>query len=570
MTKKVAKVIIEVLEAAGVKRCYGIVGDTINLIAHSIDQSEIEWVHMRHEEAGAFAAQGEALITDNLTAVAGSCGPGSLHFINGVVEANRNRAPLLVIASQILRDEIGFNYPQELDFKAIYGSCTVYCDMIITPEQARRKAVIACQTAIAKRGVAVLIVPVDISNADVHDDIPYAVHTSHPVVRPNDHDLDRIAGILNSGDKIAIYGGSGCRGAHDEILAVAERLKAPIAHTSRGKDSLAYDNPYNVGMTGIIGNEAAYRAILECDTLLMLGADFAWRQFYPSHAKIVQIDLEPAHLGRRYPITLGLVGDIKETMKALLPRLQTPTESAFRDLFVKRHAHNIMTQKAKAEPKPGGSISGIHLADLINQHAAEDALFTADDGTPTVWMHRYIDATGKRRMYASQLHGTMAAAMPTALGLQKAQPGRQVISMSGDGGIAMLFGDLMTTVQEKLPIKIVVFNNGKLGFIDIEQKSEGMLPLFTHLQNPDFGKVAEAMGLWGRTVENADDLNEAIKTWLSQPGPALLNVKVETQTLVIPPAVAFGPALGVALYSARAVLHGQAGDLVDMIDQSFI
>src|SRR3984957_13153288 len=279
MTKKVAKVIIEVLEAAGVKRCYGIVGDTINLIAHSIDQSEIEWVHMRHEEAGAFAAQGEALITDNLTAVAGSCGPGSLHFINGLVEANRNRAPVILIASQILRDEIGFNYPQELDFKAIYGSCSVYCDMILTPEQARRKTVMACQSAIAKHGVAVLIVPVDISHSDVHDDTPFTVHTSHPVVRPTDADLDEIAGIINAGQQIAIYGGSGCRGAHEEILRVAEILKAPIAHTSRGKDSLEYDNPYNVGMTGLIGNEAAYHAVRECDTLLLLGADFAWRQF---------------------------------------------------------------------------------------------------------------------------------------------------------------------------------------------------------------------------------------------------------------------------------------------------
>ena len=331
MSKKVAEIIVETLQSAGVKHCYGVVGDTLNRVAHSISKSGIEWVGMRHEEAGAFAAQGEALLTGSLTAVAGSCGPGSLHFINGIVEANRNRAPVILIASQIVRDELGFDFPQEVDFKAIYGSCSVYCDMILTPEQARRKTVMACQTAIAKRGVAVLIVPVDISHSDVHDDVPFTVHTSHPVVRPTDADLDEIAAIINAGQQIAIYGGSGCRGAHDEILRVAEILKAPIAHTSRGKDSLEYDNPYNVGMTGLIGNEAAYHAVLKCDTLLLLGADFAWRQFYPDHAKIVQIDIEPTHLGRRHPVTRGLVGDIKATLEALIPRLHEKSDTHFRD-----------------------------------------------------------------------------------------------------------------------------------------------------------------------------------------------------------------------------------------------
>ena len=568
MSKKVADIIVETLVSAGVKHCYGVVGDTLNRIAHGISESSIEWVGMRHEEAGAFAAQGEALLTGNLTAVAGSCGPGSLHFINGIVEANRNRAPVILIASQIVRDELGFDFPQEVDFKAIYGSCSVYCDMILTPEQARRKTVIACQSAIAKRGVAVLIVPVDISHSDAHDDVPFAVHTSHPVVRPNDADLSEIAHILNAGKQIAIYGGSGCRGAHAEILRVAEILKAPIAHTSRGKDSLSYDNPYNVGMIGLIGNEAAYHAVRECDTLLLLGADFAWRQFYPDKAKIVQIDLEPTHLGRRHPVTKGLVGDIKATLEALIPRLHDKSDSGFRDSYVKRYHELIAHQKEKAVPKRRDTISGIYLTELIDRMAADDALVTGDDGTATVWMHRYFKATAKRRFFSSLLHGTMASAMPTALGLQKAAPGRQVISLSGDGGIAMLFGDLMTAVQYKLPIKIAVFDNGKLGFIDIEQKSEGLLPLFTHLQNPDFGAVATAMGLWGRTVAKADDLEAAVAEWLAQPGPALLNVKVESMTLVMPPTIEFGPAYGMALYSARAVLGGQTHDLIEMIREN--
>ncbi|TWB11278.1 pyruvate dehydrogenase (quinone) [Nitrospirillum amazonense] len=570
MSKKVAQIIVETLEQAGVKNCYGVVGDTLNLIAHNISTSSIDWIHMRHEEAGAFAAQGEALLTGRLTAIAGSCGPGSLHFINGVVEANRNRAPVIVIATQVVRDELGFDFPQEVDFKAIYGSCSVYCDMILTPNQARRKTVMACQAALAKRGVAVLIVPVDISHSDAHDDVPYAVHTSDPLVRPIDADLDRAAAFLNTGQKVAIYGGSGCRDAHDAIVRLAEILKAPIAHTSRGKDALAYDNPYNVGMTGIIGTEAGYQALHDCDTLLLLGADFAWRQFYPKHARIVQIDLDPTHLGRRHPIALGLTGDIKATVEALIPRVQEKTDTHFLDRLVKRYHEVIASHMAKAAPKRRDSISGIHLTEVIDRLAADDALVTADDGTPTVWMHRYFTATAQRRFFGSLLHGTMASAMPTALGLQKATPDRQVIALSGDGGIAMLFGDLLTAVQEKLPIKIAVYDNGKLGFIDIEQKSEGLLPLYTHLQNPDFGKVAEAMGLWGRSVSRADELEEAVGSWLDHPGPALLNVKVEGMTLVMPPVIEFGPAYGMALYSARAILGGQSQDVIEMIQENFL
>jgi pyruvate dehydrogenase (quinone) len=568
MSKKVAEIIVEVLEAAGVKNCYGIVGDTLNLIAHHLNESGIEWVHMRHEEAGAFAAGGEALLMNRLTAVAGSCGPGSLHFINGLVDANRNRAPVILIATQVASTELGFNFPQEVDFKSIYSSCSVYCDTILSPEQARRKTVMACQTAIAKRGVAVLIVPVDISHSSADDDVPYSVHTSVPIVRPGDADLDRAAAILNAGDTITIYGGSGCRGAHDEVIAVAERLKAPIAHTSRAKDILEYDNPYNVGMTGLIGGASGYHAMTQCDTLLLLGADFAWRQFYPDKAKIVQIDLAPDHLGRRHPVTLGLVGDIKSTLEALLPRLEPKTDSGFRDQHVKRHAEAIAAHRAKAKPSTRGTIPPIYLTELINGHAAEDALFAVDDGTMTVWLHRHIDMNGKRRAFSSLLHGTMASAMPTALGLQKCQPGRQVIAMSGDGGITMLFGDLMTAVQEKLPIKVVVFDNGKLGFIDIEQKSEGMLPLFTGLLNPDFGKVAEAMGLWGCTVSKSDELEDAVKSWLSQPGPALLSVKVDTMTLVTPPKIELGAAYGMMLYSTRAILHGQTAELFEMVKEN--
>jgi pyruvate dehydrogenase (quinone) len=570
MSKKVADIIVEMLQSAGVRHCYGVVGDTLNQIARSLERSKIEWVSVRHEEAGAFAAQAEAQLTGQLTAVAGSCGPGSLHFINGIFEANRNRAPVVLIASQIIRDELGFDFIQEVDFKQIYQSCSVFCDMIYTPEQARRKTAIACQTALAKRGVAVLIVPADVSASTVPHDIPYAVHVADPVVRPSDADLAEIAEILNKGEKIAVYGGSGCQGAHDEVLAVAERLKAPVAHTSRAKDFLEHDNPCNIGMTGMLGNEAGYHALLNCDTLLLLGADFAWRQFYPDKAKIVQVDIDPTHLGRRHPVTKAVVGGIKETLQALLPKLNERSDSSFRSEYLKRYAKYREENKVNIVAGRDGSIPGSYLTRVISEHAAKDALFTADDGTPAAWAYRHIEANGKRRLFGSLLHGTMANGMPSAIGLQKSQPGRQVVCMAGDGGISMLFGDLMTIVQQELPIKIAVYDNGKLGFVEIEQKAEGMLDTFTKLKNPNFAEVAKALGLWGQTVSKADQLEGAVKVWLAQPGPALLHVHFNPMQLVMPPFTTVEPAIGMALYTTRAVLHGRGGDVWEMVKENFL
>src|ERR1700724_2490808 len=487
MGKRVADLLVETLQAAGVRTCYGIVGDTMNRIAHAIDRSEIDWVHMRHEEPGAFAAGAEALLTGRLTACAGTCGPGSLHFINGLYEANRNRAPVILIATQIVRDDIGFQSIQEIDFNDVFKGCSVFCETIVTPEQARRKTVAACQAALTKRGVAVLVVPADIANAAAHDELPYTVHVPHPLIRPSDADLDAIAAILNKTAQITIYAGAGCAGAHDEVVATAARLKAPMAHTSRGKDFVEYDNPYNVGMTGMIGEPAGYHAILNCEVLLLLGADFAWGQFYPNRAKILQIDADPTHIGRRHPVTIGAVGDIKATLEALLPRLNQHEDNAFWADHVERHRKDVETAKAETVSGPDAAISGTYLTKIINKHAADDALFAVDDGTPLVWMLRHIDTNGKRRAFGSLLHGTMASGMPSALGLQKCQPGRQVICLAGDGGFTMLLGDLLRTVQEDLPIKIVVYDNGKLGFVDIEQKAAGLVPVHTDLNQTDFG-----------------------------------------------------------------------------------
>src|SRR6266566_3000461 len=467
MSKRVADLLVDTLQASGVKTCYGIVGDTMNRIAHAIDRSQIDWVHVRHE--------------------------------------------------------LGFESIQEIDFDDVFKGCSVYCEMFLTPEQARRKTVAACQAALTKRGVAVLVVPADIANAASHDEPPYAVHARRPLIRPSDADLDEIAAILNKSDGITIYAGAGCAGAHDEVVATAARLMAPVAHTSRGKDFLEYDNPYNVGMTGIIGGGAGYHAVLDCNVLLLLGADFAWSQFYPNRATIIQIDIDPTHIGRRHPVAIGAVGNIKATLEALLPRLEQHEDDGFLTTHVKRFQKDVAAAKAETVSSPDAAISGTYLTKVINKYAAEDALFAADDGTATVWMLRHIDTGGKRRTFASLLHGTMAGGMASALGLQKCQPGRQVICLAGDGGFAMLLGDLLTTVQENLPIKIVVYDNGKLGFVEIEQKAAGLVPVYTDLKNPDFGEVAKAMGLWGDSISKAGDLEEAVQTWLAQPGPAVLH-----------------------------------------------
>ena len=569
MAKKTAQIIVDTLAAAGVKHCYGIVGDTLNTVATSIARSEIQFVHMRHEESGAFAAQGEALLMERLTAVAGSCGPGSLHFINGLYEANRNRAPVILIASQVVRRELGFDFIQEVDFKSVYRGCSVFCEMITTPESALRLTVAACQAALTRRGVAVLILPVDVADSDAVDELPFSLHVNPPVIRPQETDLDEMARLLAAGTNITIYAGAGCRGAHDEVVQLAGRLQAPVAHTSRGKDAIEYDNPHNVGMSGVIGMESGYQAILNCDTLLLLGTDFAWAQFYPKHATIIQVDSDPTHIGRRHPVTLGVVGNIKDTLQALLPRIQQREASAFRASYIQRHEKALEAQAARAVPGHKGTIPGQYLAALIDRFANEEALFVGDDGTALVWLLRIVKANGRRRMFGSLLHGTMATGVSTAIGLQKAQPGRQVIAMAGDGGFSMLLGEVLTTIQENVPIKIVVFDNGKLGFVELEQKSEGMVPVFTDLKNPDFGQVAEAMGLWGRTVTHAADLEVAVQDWLAEPGPALLNVKVAPMELVMPPFIAPESAYGMALYSVKAILHGKAGDVFEMVAENF-
>ncbi|WP_409460394.1 thiamine pyrophosphate-dependent enzyme [Stenotrophomonas maltophilia] len=570
MSKRVAEIVVDALQQAGVRRCYGIVGDTLNHVTDAMHGSDIAWVHVRHEEVAAFAAGADSLVSGELTACAGSCGPGSLHFINGVFESNRNRAPMVLIASQVVTSELGMEFPQEVDFKAVYASCTVFCEQVHSAEQARRVVTLACQAAISRRGVAVVILPADISQAEVKHDVPFSVHYTQPVLRPSDAELQRIAELLAQGKRIGIYAGAGCQGAHAQLLELARRLQAPVAHTSRAKDFVEPDNPYNMGMTGIFGIESGFHTLMECDTLLLLGADFAWGQFYPDKATIIQVDRDGSHLGRRHPVNLGVVGDIAPTLDALLPMLPPREDSTFLDECIERRDKALKKRAQEEQPGEGELIHPQHLTALLSKYAADDALFTADGGSPMVWVLRHIRVNGRRRTLTSLLHGTMANAMPQALGLQKAFPGRQVISLSGDGGLAMLLGDLLTAVQENLPIKVVVFNNGSLNFVELEQKVEGLLDNYTDLKNPDFGRLAEVIGFHGRTVTRSEDLEDAVQDFLAQRGPALLDVHTSRAELVMPPQIEAKQVAGTALYAAKAVLNGRFDDVKHLLVDNFL
>ena len=430
-------------------------------------------------------------------------------------------------------------------------------------------AAAAAQAAIIKRGVAVLVIPADLAQANVPKQPFFTVHLARPETRPNDAEMHHLAELLSRPGRVAIYGGSGCEHAHDQVVALARTLMAPVAYTSRAKDFLEHDNPFAVGMTGVFGTDGGYHALMRCDTLLLLGCDFAWRQFYPDRATIVQIDIEGTHLGRRHPVALGLVGDIASTLGALIPLLEPRTDREFLDEIVGRRdkASEKLGRKAVAHE---GVIHPQYLTETLAHHAAPDAVWTADGGSPMVWCLRHVPSTGRNRTVVSLTHGTMANAMPQALGAAASQPGRQVISLSGDGGLAMLLGDLLTTIQEKLPIKIVVFNNSSLAFVELEQKAEGLLDSYTHLVNPDFSKVAVAIGLWGRRVERSSDLEAAVVDFLSQSGPALLDVVTDRFELVMPAHVEVAQVFGTALYSVKAILSGRAGDVTTLVANNFV
>ncbi|RKS85041.1 pyruvate dehydrogenase (quinone) [Orbus hercynius] len=568
--KRVAQILIDVLSEAGAKHCYGVVGDTLNYVTEAIYHSDIEWIHVRHEEAGAFAAGAEAFVSDRLTVCAGSCGPGSLHFINGIYEANRNGAPVVLIASQLATDTLGSDFPQEVDFVSVYQSCSVFCQQVINPQSARRVFTEAVQTAINKRGVAVIILPVDISKAEVEDRNIVVPKQTASALTPTQDELQQVAALLAKGGNIGIYAGIGCRYCHDELVTLAQALKAPIAHTSRAKDFIEYDNPYNVGMTGMFGTKGGFEMIKSCDTLLVLGCGFAWSQFYPDNATIIQVDHDATRIGLRHPVDFGLVADVKATLQALIPLLIPRQERTFLDKYVELYQKAVAKLDKKMVVSSHQLIHPQYLVDLLDHYADDDAIFTADVGSAMVWLSRHIHVNGKRRTLSSLKHGSMANAMPQALGLQKAYPDRQVISISGDGGLAMLLGDLLTAVQEQLPIKIAVLNNHSLNFVELEQKQEGLVERYTDLTNPNLAKIAESIGFGAWQITDANELENAVQEFLAYDGPAFLDVHTSANELIMPPTITLENVKGMALYSAKATLEGKGLDFIDLIKDNFL
>ncbi len=569
--KTVADQFAETLAAAGVKRTYGIVGDSLNGLTDSLRrQGKIEWVHVRHEEVAAFAAGAEAHLTGSLAVCAGSCGPGNLHLINGLFDCHRSRVPVLGIAAHIPSAEIGGGYFQETHPESLFKECSHYCELVSGANQMPRALEVAIREAVGKCGVSVLVIPGDValqaaSNATAPK--PEGILPPVPIVTPGYQNLDRLAALLNSGGRVTMLCGSGCEGAHTELLALGERLKAPMVHTMRGKEHVEWENPFDVGMTGLIGFSSGYYAMLDCDVLLMLGTDFPYRQFYPEGAgvRIAQVDLRAEQIGRRAPVDLGVVGDIKATLRALLPLLEQKLDDA-RLTQARRHyakARKELDELAVGTPgrRP---IHPQQVAKAISDRAAEDAVFTCDVGLPTVWAARYVAMNSKRRLMGSFWHGSMANAMAQAIGAQAAFPGRQVISLSGDGGFTMLMGDFLSLVQLKLPVKVVVFNNGALGFIELEQKSTGFLDFGTGFENPNFAAMAEAVGVKGIRLEDPADVDDGIAAALAHDGPVLIEAVVNRTELAMPPSVTVEMAKGFTLYMVKAVMSGRSDALIDL------
>ncbi len=568
MNQNIATLMVKTLAAAGVKRIYGVVGDSLNGLTEALRKhGKIEWIPVRHEEVAAFAAGAEAHLTGSLAVCAGSCGPGNMHLINGLYDCHRSRVPVLAIAAQIPSRELGSNYFQETRPDILFKDCSHYCEPVSNPAQMPRVLDLAIQSALGRRGVAVITIPGDVALQEAPVDDPRLAFTTPPTlsIRPADVDLRKLADLLNGGKKITILGGAGCEGAHAELLRVAETLKAPIVHALRGKEHIEYENPFDVGMTGLLGFSSGYYAIKDCDVLLMLGTDFPYQQFYPEKAGIAQIDIRPENLARRSRVDLGLVGDVRQTLAALQPLLQLKDDRTHLDRALKHYAKarkgldDLATGK-----KGGGPIHPQYLTRIISEMAATDTVFTCDVGSPTVWAARYLKMNGRRRLIGSFNHGSMANAMPQAIGAQLACPGRQIISLSGDGGFSMLMGDFLTIRQLRLPVKIVVFNNGSLGFVELEMKAAGLIEFGTDLDNPNFAQMAEAIGIRGIRVEDPGDVVSAVQTTLAHPGPVLLDVLVNRQELSLPPKIQLDQAKGFSLYMLKAALSGKGDEVLDL------
>ncbi|WP_019832369.1 ubiquinone-dependent pyruvate dehydrogenase [Sphingomonas sp. PR090111-T3T-6A] len=564
----VADQMVETLKSAGVRRVWGIVGDSLNGFTDAIRRKGgIDWLHVRHEEVAAFAAAGEAAATGALAVCAGSCGPGNLHLINGLFDAHRSRVPVVAIAAHIPSAEIGSGYFQETHPEELFRECSSYCELVSTPAQMPRALEIAIRRAVVERCVSVIVIPGDVALREIAAFTPaqsLALLPPRPVMVPPADAIDRLAEMLNASKRVTLLCGGGVAGAHAEVVSLARALKSPIVHALRGKEHIEWDNPFDVGMTGLIGFSSGYYAMGACDALLMLGTDFPYRQFYPQGVRVAQIDIRPEAIGRRTSIEQGLIGDVKETIGALLPKLKPKADDTHLSLSLKHYAEAREALDKLATGRAGGRLHPQHLVRVLSEQAHEDAAFTADVGLPTVWSARYLAMNGKRSLTGSFWHGSMANAMPQAMGIQAACPGRQVISLSGDGGFTMLMGDMLSLKQLDLPVKVVVFNNGALGFIELEQKSSGFVDFGTGFDNPNFALMAEAAGIKGIRIEDPADLEAGISEALAHPGPVVIDAVVERMELAMPPKVTAEMAKGFTLYMLRAVLNGRGDEVVEL------
>jgi pyruvate dehydrogenase (quinone) len=568
MTEKtVAEIFIETLIAAGVTRVYGVVGDSLNGILEEVRRNKkIEWIGVRHEETAAFAAGAQAHLTGELAVCAGSCGPGNMHLINGLYDCHRSRVPVLALAAQIPSQEIGSNYFQETHPDQLFRDCSDYCELVSQTTQIPRVLEIAIQTALTKKGVAVVAIPGDIALKPAAYRKPSAtVKPCHPVVSPSDEETKSLATLLNQGKAVTILGGAGCAGAHAELMQLAGKLKSPMVCALRGREHIQYDNPYDVGLTGLIGFSSGYHAIMEADTLLMLGTDFPYTQFYPEKATVIQVDLRGENLGRRARLDLGIIGDVKATLSGLMPLVTEKQNDAHLKRFV-RHYQDVrkgLDELAAGHPgrKP---MHPQYVAKVVDELAAEDAIFACDVGTPTVWAARYLTMNGKRRLLGSFNHGSMANAMPQAIGAQLAFPDRQVVTFSGDGGLSMLLGDLLSLHQHKLPVKIIVFSNSALAFVELEMLAAGILGDGTELVNPDFVGLASSAGMFAVKVEDPGDLKQAVTEAFRHDGPALVEAVVNRSELSMPPTIKLNQAVGFNLWALKAVLNGRGDEVIDL------
>lgn len=556
----VAEQLVEILEKAGVKRIYGIVGDSLNPITDALRRKRtIEWIHMRHEEVGAFAASAEAQLSGNLAVCCGSSGPGNLHLINGLYDAHRSRARVLAIASHIPQSQVGVDYFQVTHPEQLFKECSSYAELASTPVQAPRVLMSAIQHAYSLHDVGVIVLPGDVADAPAESRaLMHPPAYTRETVVPDHESVARLAQMLAAHDRITFFCGGGCAGAENKVVQLAARVKAPIAYTWRGKEYFEHDNPMGVGMTGLLGWGDAYKAMHESDLIVMWGTDFPYFNFLPVKPTIVQIDCRGEVLGRRCRLDLGICGDVGATADALLEMVEEKKDSEHLDASLKRHAKDVKDMNAYMEGNDKESpIRPEQVTTALNQYAAPDAVFTVDTGTPCIWSARFLCSTLGRKTLASFNHGSMANAMPMAIGAQKAYPNRQVIALCGDGGLSMLLGDLITIVQYRLPVKLVVYNNGCLDFIQLEMQAAGLIPWQIDLDNPSFAAVADAVGIRGFVLDKSSQVDEMVQDFLKYPGAALLDARVDRDALALPPYISLGQAADFSLSMVKQTFSGE-------------